>query len=183
MGAQPKVAYIGIGSNLGDRIVYLSNAVKAIKQLGDSIAMSSVYESDPFGVDDETQPPYLNMVISIDTALTPQNLLRELLDIELGNGRVRRCRNESRTLDLDILMFGSEIIETAELTIPHPRMHERAFVMLPVAEIEPTLNHPTLKLSMSQIADGLLDQGAHRIGSIDELTVQTVVKSPATKPV
>ena len=166
---QPTIACIGLGSNLGDRLAYLSNAVNAIKQLGDSIAVSSVYESDPFDVGDESQPAYLNMVVSIRTTLAPLQLLTGLLDIEVANGRVRRYRNEPRTLDLDILTFGNEIIETAELTVPHPRMHERAFVMLPFAEICPDLIHPTLKRSMSQIADGLSDQGVHRIGELVNL--------------
>ena len=167
--SQPTIACIGLGSNLGDRVVYLSNAVNAIRRLGDSIAVSSVYESDPFDVGDECQPAYLNMVISIRTFLTPLQFLTELLNIEVANGRVRRYRNEPRTLDLDILTFGSEIIETAELTVPHPRMHERAFVMLPFAEICPDLIHPTLQCTMSQIADGLPDQGVHRIGTLVDL--------------
>ena len=184
MSPHPKstVAYIGLGSNLGDRVVYLSNAVNAIEQLGDSIALSSVFESDPFEVGNESQPTYLNMVMSFRTTLSPQHLLRHLLKIETANGRVRRYRNQSRTLDLDILLFGNEIIETPELAVPHPRMHERAFVMLPLAEINPNLNHPVRSRSMSQIADALPDQKVHKIGTFDNLSAQAKIKIPAAKP-
>ena len=98
-----------------------------------------MYESEPFGVGDDEQPMYLNMVVSIQTKLEPEKLLSELMDIERANGRVRIRRNESRTLDLDVLMFGEELIETSVLAVPHPRMHERAFVMLPLAEIAPAV--------------------------------------------
>ena len=131
------VTFIGLGSNLGDRVGYLRAAINAIKQLSDSMVLSSLYESEPFGVGDDVQPMYLNMALSLNTVLTPKQLLSELMDIEQSNGRVRSRRNESRTLDLDILMYGDEVIEDSELVIPHPRMHERAFVMLPMSEIAP----------------------------------------------
>lgn len=160
---KPNTAYIGLGSNLGDRVAYLRSGVNAIQHLGDSMSVSSVYESEPFGVGDEQQPMYLNMVVSIETKLAPEQLLWELLDIEQVNGRVRVRRNEARTLDLDVLMFGDEILDTPDLTVPHPRMHERAFVMLPLAEIAPHLVHPVLQRTMSEIAAGLSCQGVRRI--------------------
>lgn len=163
------VAYIGLGSNLGDRIAYLGAAIKSIKHLGDVIAISSVYESDPHGVD-EDQPLYLNMVISIRTRLNPTELLAQLLEIERANGRVRRRVNESRTLDLDVLMVDEQVLELPDLTVPHPRMHERGFVIIPLAEIAPHASHPILNSTASDIAADLTDQGLRRLGDVRELT-------------
>ena len=143
------------------------------------MSVSSVYESEPFGVGDDEQPIYLNMAVSIQTKLAPEQLLAELLDIERANGRVRLRRNEARTLDLDILMFGEHLIETSALTVPHPRMHERAFVMLPLAEIAPHMVHPVLQRTVSEIAASLPDQGVRRIGSLDAAPAQI----PFTNPV
>ena len=119
------------------------------------------------------------MAVSIQTKLAPEQLLAELLDIERANGRVRLRRNEARTLDLDILMFGEHLIETSALTVPHPRMHERAFVMLPLAEIAPHMVHPVLQRTVSEIAASLPDQGVRRIGSLDAAPAQI----PFTNPV
>lgn len=161
------IAYIGLGSNLGDRVAYLRSAVNAIQHLGDSMFVSSVYESEPLGIGDDEQPMYLNMAVSIYTKLDAEQLLSELMGIERANGRVRRDRNESRTLDLDVLLFGEEIIDAVDLIVPHPRMHERAFVMLPLAEIAPHLVHPMLRCTMSEIAGALPYQGIWCIGSFD----------------
>ena len=176
---KPTVAYIGLGSNLGARVALLRSAVNAIQHLGDSMSLSSVYESEPFGVGDDEQPMYLNMTVSIETKLDPEQLLSELMDIERVNGRIRIRRNESRTLDLDVLMFGEEILDTPDLTVPHPRMHERAFVMLPLAEIAPDSVHPVLQRTMSEIAAGLSCQGVRRIGSLDAVWLQTTATNPA----
>ena len=165
------VAYIGLGSNLGDRIANLRAAINAIRHLGDLIAVSSVYESEPFGVEDD-QPMYLNMTMAIRTHLRPTELLSQLFEIERANGRIRNCPNESRTLDLDILMIDDTILETPELVIPHPKMHERAFVILPLAEIAPVFVHPKLNRTVSEIASKLSDQGVHRVGKIDDETKQ-----------
>lgn len=172
------VAYIGLGSNLGDRIAYLRSAVNAIQHLGDSISLSSVYESEPFGVGDEQQPTYLNMAVSIQTNLDAEQLLSELMGIERANGRVRMRRNESRTLDIDVLTLGEEVIATTALTVPHPRMHERAFVMLPLAEIAPHSIHPVLQRTMSEIAAGLSCQGVRRIGSLDAALSRATSRNP-----
>ena len=166
------IAYIGLGSNLGDRIAYLGAAINAIKQLDDPIAISSVYESDPHGVD-EDQPLYLNMVLAINMRFEPMELLEKLLDIERASGRIRNRANESRTLDLDILMVGDMVLDNPILSIPHPRMQERAFVMIPLAEIAPRAMHPTLNRTVADIVAGLDDQGVHRLGEIGELTLET----------
>ena len=164
----PKTAYIGLGSNLGDRVANLRAAINAIQHLGDSVKLSAVYETEPFGVN-ENQPKYLNMVMAIRTDLSAAGLLSEFLDIERVHGRTRNRPNESRTLDIDILMYGDRVLDTPELVLPHPRMHERAFVMLPLSEIAPQAVHPTLKITVSEIAAELSDQGVYRVGEIDEL--------------
>ena len=159
-------------------MAYLQSAVNAIQHLGDSMSVSSVYESEPFGVGDEQQPMYLNMAVSIETKLDPEQLLSELIEIERVNGRVRMQKNESRTLDLDVLMFGEAILDTPDLTVPHLRMHERAFVMLPLAEIAPHLAHPVLRRTMSEIAAGLSCQGVRRSGSLDAALSQATSTNP-----
>ena len=175
---QPVTAYIGIGSNLGDRIANLRAAINAIQPLAVSISTSSVYESEPFDVGDEQHPMYLNMAISITTNLTPEQLLSHLMRIEQANGRLRIRKNEPRTLDLDILTYGDQIIDSPTLTIPHPRMHQRAFVMLPLAEIAPHALHPVSRRTMSDIADNLPRQTICRIGPLNNLPLLT----PATNP-
>lgn len=175
---KPNIAYIGLGSNLGDRVAYLQSAVNAIQHLGDSMSVSSIYESEPFGVGDEQQSMYLNMAVSIETKLDPEQLLSELMGIERANGRIRVRRNESRTLDLDVLMFGEELIETTALFVPHPRMHERAFVVLPLAEIAPHSIHPVLQHTISEIAAGLSCQGVRCIGSLDAALSQATSTNP-----
>ncbi|MXZ02610.1 MAG: 2-amino-4-hydroxy-6-hydroxymethyldihydropteridine diphosphokinase [Chloroflexi bacterium] len=180
MAAEVKstVAFIGLGSNLGNRVAYLQSAVNAIQHLGDSMSLSSVYESEPFGIGDDQQPMYLNMAVSIETKLGSEQLMSELMDIERANGRIRVRRNESRTLDLDILMFGDELIETSALVVPHPRMHERAFVILPLAEIAPHSVHPVLQRTMSEIAAGLSCEGVRCIGSLDAALSQATSTNP-----
>ena len=163
------VAYIGLGTNLGDRIANLKSAVNALDSLGELIAVSSVYETEPVDVDD-IQPKFLNMVVALETRLSPHALLREILEIERVNGRVRKRQNEARTLDLDILLMDDLILTTVELTFPHPRMHERAFVMIPLAEIAPDTVHPILKRAASEIAANLDTGGIERLGMIDDLT-------------
>lgn len=173
------VVYIGIGSNLGDRISHLRDAIRAVKQLGDLISESSVYETEPFGVEDEEQPMYLNMVVQVRTRLEPRRLLKELLRIEIENSRVRNRRNESRTLDLDVLLYGDELIQHHDLRVPHPRMYERAFVMIPLAEIAPRLMIPAIGRTASEIALALPDQGVRRIGQIEGLPAEPMLRNLA----
>ena len=162
------IAYIGLGTNLGDRIANLKSAVDALDSQGELIAVSSVYETEPVDVDD-IQPKFLNMTVALETRLKPCELLSELLEIERVNGRVRKRQNEARTLDLDILLMGDSILNTDDLTLPHPRMHERAFVMVPLAEIAPETIHPILKRTASEIAAHLDTGGIERLGMIDDL--------------
>jgi len=128
-----KRAYIGMGANLGDRLRTLQMATDHLRRLGRVAAISSVYETEPVGYSD--QPPFLNMVAGLDTTLEPLVLMQSLLTIEQELGRVRSFPNAPRTLDLDLLLYGDQVITEPTLTVPHPRMDERAFVLVPLAEI------------------------------------------------
>ncbi|MFD2178754.1 2-amino-4-hydroxy-6-hydroxymethyldihydropteridine diphosphokinase [Veronia pacifica] len=135
--------YIAIGSNLGDPIKKAKDAIEALKSLPKTkwVAASSLYSSKPMGPSD--QPDYVNAVVSIDTTLSPHNLLDHTQSIELEFGRERKAeRWGPRTLDLDILLYGAEKVEDARLTIPHYGMKEREFVLYPLAEIAPDLHLP-----------------------------------------
>ncbi len=126
-------AYVALGSNLGDRRAALRHA---IAQLPGVFAVSGVYETEPVGGED-AQGPYLNMVVGLDVALDPYTLLQRCLAIETEFGRVRTVRNAARTLDVDLLLFESMNIRSEHLTIPHPRMWSRRFVLVPLSDIAP----------------------------------------------
>lgn len=133
--AKMVTCYIGIGSNLGDRKGYIDRAIGALKALGKTrvLRVSEIYETEP--VSDMPQGPYLNGVIEIGTELSARSLLEELLRIEESLGRVRTARNAPRTIDLDILYYGNERIHENGLTIPHPRIDEREFVLRGLREL------------------------------------------------
>jgi len=134
--ASRTIASIGLGANLGDAPATLRRALDALGALPDStlIATSPIYRSAPI---DAGGPDYANAVALLRTGLAPQALLDELQRIELAHGRKRTHRNAPRTLDLDLLLYGDERIATTALTVPHPRMHERAFVLKPLADVAP----------------------------------------------
>jgi 2-amino-4-hydroxy-6-hydroxymethyldihydropteridine diphosphokinase len=129
-------AYLALGSNIGDRFGYLGRAVELVHQHEKIkvVNTSSIYETDPVGYTD--QDAFLNMVIKVETALDPFDLLDEINKIEAELGRKREIRWGPRTLDLDILLYNQENINSEKLTVPHPRMQERAFVMIPLLEID-----------------------------------------------
>jgi 2-amino-4-hydroxy-6-hydroxymethyldihydropteridine diphosphokinase len=134
-------AYIGLGSNLGDRLGNLQAALKALSARGlEQVARSSVYESDALG---PPQPDYLNAVVSVPTSLTPRELLEVLLAVEAELGRHRGQRWGPREIDLDLLLYGDEMVEEDGLTVPHPEMTKRSFVLLPLLEIAPDLDLPS----------------------------------------
>jgi 2-amino-4-hydroxy-6-hydroxymethyldihydropteridine diphosphokinase len=130
-------AYIGLGANIGEPLAQIRKALTAIGLLPSTrlVAASSVYRSAAVGYVD--QPDYFNSVAAVDTTLTGHALLLALLDIERDGGRTREFRNAPRTIDLDLLLYGDRTIAEPGLSVPHPRMAERAFVLLPLAEIDP----------------------------------------------
>jgi 2-amino-4-hydroxy-6-hydroxymethyldihydropteridine diphosphokinase len=152
-------AYIGLGSNVGER---LSNCRQAIRLMGQmpqcSITnVSSFYRTEPQGLRD--QEWFINAVCSVDVSCYPRELLSRLLAIEQDMGRVRMERWGPRLIDLDILLFGDLVMEEDGLVIPHPLMHLRRFVMVPLAEIASDLLHPSLKKGMAELRDLLSEQG------------------------
>lgn len=132
--------FIALGSNLGDRIFNLNEAINHLTPLVIPLNISPVYETPPWGY--EKQPAFLNQVIHAQTALSPVELLSYLKKIEVALGRQPTFRNGPRVIDLDILLYNQQVINTPVLTIPHPRLSERAFVLVPLADLDPELRHP-----------------------------------------
>jgi 2-amino-4-hydroxy-6-hydroxymethyldihydropteridine diphosphokinase len=159
------LAYIALGSNLGDRALMLSRAIEGLGKLGWVVARSSVYETDPVGYRD--QPAFLNAVVALETELDPVPLLRGLLAIEFQMGRDRSQGKPKgpRTVDLDLLMMGERVVREAELTLPHPALAQRRFVLAPLAEIAPQLRHPGGK-TMAELLAELPDEGENRIAGV-----------------
>jgi len=143
-------AYIGIGSNLGKRRENCLRAIELIKKKDILvIKKSSLYETEPWGVKD--QPPFLNMSIEVETDLKPLELLSVLKDIERQEGREESVRWSPRVIDLDILLYDDIVMKEERLTIPHPLLHERGFVLIPLHEIAPKVIHPLFKLNVHEL--------------------------------
>jgi 2-amino-4-hydroxy-6-hydroxymethyldihydropteridine diphosphokinase len=143
-------AYLLIGGNLGDRAAYLQQAIKQIEALcGHITRTSSIYETAAWG--NTNQPAFYNQAIQLTTSLPPETLLEQLLAIEIEMGRVRTQKYGPRTIDLDILMIDDKVLDTNTLTIPHPQLHNRRFALLPLAEIAPSLHHPILDKTVSEL--------------------------------
>ena len=155
------IAYIGIGANLGDALANVDDAVARLAALPSTrlIASSSRYRTAPI---DSSGDDYINAVACIDTSLGPQDLLTALQDIELAHGRERPYRNAPRTLDLDVLLYGDQVIDTPTLLVPHPRMLERAFVLVPLLEIAPGVAVPGFGPAQ-QFAGAVADQQITKI--------------------
>jgi 2-amino-4-hydroxy-6-hydroxymethyldihydropteridine diphosphokinase len=135
------IAWVGIGANLGDAQANVLDALARLARLGGSTLLhtSSLYRTAPI---DSSGDDYINAVACLDTTLAPHDLLRALQDIEQAHGRERPYHNAPRTLDLDLLLYGDEVIASPTLSVPHPRMHERAFVLQPLLEIAPDIDIP-----------------------------------------
>ncbi|MGX9132886.1 2-amino-4-hydroxy-6-hydroxymethyldihydropteridine diphosphokinase [Rummeliibacillus sp. JY-2-4R] len=159
-------AYISLGSNMGDREVSLCHAVQLLQKYDaiDVIKVSSIYETDPVGYVD--QDLFLNMVILVHTTLTAEELLEVCQEVEQELKRVRIIRWGPRTIDLDILLYNHDNIETETLIVPHARMHERAFVLVPLVEIEPELKYPKTNEPFKSLLSHVGTEGIRRWKSI-----------------
>jgi 2-amino-4-hydroxy-6-hydroxymethyldihydropteridine diphosphokinase len=156
-------AYVGLGSNLGDRAGYLLLAVRGMLDAGlDVIRLSSIYETEP--VQYEEQPTFLNMVAELrgSTLPTPEQTMARLLRVEYALGRTRDVPMGPRTIDLDLLIFKDHRSDTEFLTLPHPRLHTRRFVLVPLNELVPNLIHPVIGKSVSTLLKDISDRSAVR---------------------
>lgn len=153
-----KKVFLGIGTNLGNREASLKGAIECIKEsIGTVVSTSSVYETEPWGFSSDDQ--FLNMVVEVETVLKPSGLLGRMLMIEAKMGRLRSGEGySSRLIDLDILLFGNIVMNTKSLVIPHPRLHERKFVLVPLSEIAPDVVHPVLKKDIKTLLKECTDK-------------------------
>ena len=146
-------AYLGLGSNLGDRDGHLGFALARLSRVGTVLARAPVIETDP--VDCPAGGMFLNTCVCLETTLEPSELLSAATQIEQQRGRSRTTRNEPRVLDIDILLYDDLVLSEQALQIPHPRMHERGFVLEPLAEIAPNLVHPSFNVTVRGLLAGL----------------------------
>jgi 2-amino-4-hydroxy-6-hydroxymethyldihydropteridine diphosphokinase len=149
-------AVIAIGSNLGDRRAAIRFAVERLSPLVSNLALSDIIETEPEGEGAANQPLYLNAVLVGDTALTARELLNDLLAIETAFGRTRPGPGAARTLDLDLVLLGDQMIDEPGLQVPHPRFRHRFFVLGPLAELEPDLRDPLTGLRVTELLRALL---------------------------
>jgi 2-amino-4-hydroxy-6-hydroxymethyldihydropteridine diphosphokinase len=156
--ALKRTIYLCIGGNLGEREANLEETRMFIEfNFGDIVAISSVYESEAWGMQDA--PPFLNQVVCIESDLSNGELLDEILELEDFYGRERsEVEYLSREMDIDVLLIDQEILHDASLHVPHPRMHERSFVLMPLSEIAPDLEHPELKTNISSLLKDCTDK-------------------------
>jgi 2-amino-4-hydroxy-6-hydroxymethyldihydropteridine diphosphokinase len=145
--------YLSLGSNVGDREDHLRGAITRLESIARVISVSSFYETEPMEV--TNQPWFLNCAVKAETTKVPKQLMAAILEMEREMGRLRTMKKGPRTIDIDILLFGDAVVDSPEVTIPHPAMHERRFVLEPLAEIAPEARHPVFKKTVSEMLDAL----------------------------
>ena len=149
----PNLVYLSLGSNVGDREARLRDALVKLATIGSVVALSSFYETEP--VEFTQQPWFLNCALALETGKTPQQVMAAILGIEEEIGRRRMQKKGPRSIDIDILLFDGAIVDSSDLTIPHPALHQRRFVLEPLAEIAPEVLHPVLKKTIRELRDAL----------------------------
>ena len=154
---------LSLGANLGDRVVALQHAVDVLSGLGEIVGLSDVYETDPVGGPE--QPEYYNAVVIVETDASPGEVLSTAQRAERGKGRTREVRWGPRTLDVDVLAFGDRVSDDPDLTLPHPRATERAFVMIPWAQADPQFVLPDGR-TVSAVRDAMRDEGVRPLGRL-----------------
>jgi len=148
-----KTVYLSLGSNVGARHANLEQAITQLANLGAVVRRSAFYETEPMEVTD--QPWFLNCAVELETELMPKQFIAAVLDVERSMGRKRTKKKGPRTIDIDVVLFGKSIVEMKGLTVPHPAMHLRRFVLEPMVEIAPEVRHPVFKRSMRELRDAL----------------------------
>jgi len=161
-----KTVYLSLGSNIGKRESNLRTALEHLRTLGRITAVSAIYETEPVGF--TAQPWFLNCTLALETELMPKQLLGRTQNIERQMGRTRGTRAKGpRTIDIDILLFGKAVVQTRDLVIPHLALHERRFVLEPLAEIAPELRHPVFHATIRELRDAVAKdrQAIRRVGN------------------
>jgi 2-amino-4-hydroxy-6-hydroxymethyldihydropteridine diphosphokinase len=168
--ADGALVYLGLGANLAGRAAQLRRAIAGLSRLLDVEAQSTVYETEPFGITD--QPRFLNMVVRGRTLLEPLELLHAVKRLEHEMGRVPTVRMGPRIIDIDILLYDDRVLDADGLTLPHPGLTGRAFVLRPLLELDPALRHPGTDAELRAALDalGADDAGVQRLGALDTIT-------------
>ena len=157
---QPSTVYLGLGSNLGDRQEHINKALELLSEKVQVMQVSSIYETKPVGFSD--QPDFLNAVCEIKTSLEPLQLLILAKGIESTMGRTPTFRNGPREIDIDILLYNSQSMTNEDLTLPHPGLEERAFVLVPLAELAPDLVHPASGKTIKELSESIELEGVSK---------------------